>query len=173
MEARHTRRSSFDGLIARLGEIRASLIGAGSEYEKQLCGIDPVWRKSATNLLHYLALRHHDIRTLQEELAFLGLSSLGRSESHVMSTLDAVLNALHHLAGRPPETPARHEEAGFSEGRALLAEHTEALLGPAPAHRDVRIMVTMSTDAADNYGLVRDLIARGMNCMRINCAHDS
>ena len=30
----------------------------------------------------------------------LGLSSLGRSESHVMSTLDAVLNVLRHLAGR-------------------------------------------------------------------------
>ena len=31
----------------------------------------------------------------------------------------------------------------------------------------------MSSEAADDYGLVRDLVAHGMNCMRINCAHDT
>jgi len=36
----------------------------------------------------------------------------------------------------------------------------------------VRIMVTMPTEAATDYPLVRDLLARGMNCMRINCAYD-
>ena len=33
-------------------------------------------------------------------------------------------------------------------------------------------MVTMSSDAATNYELVRDLVRNGMDCMRINCAHD-
>lgn len=33
-------------------------------------------------------------------------------------------------------------------------------------------MVTMPTEAASDYDLVRDLIARGMSCMRINCSHD-
>jgi hypothetical protein len=36
-------------------------------------------------LIHYLALRRHDIRRLQEQLAALGLSSLGRMESHVLA----------------------------------------------------------------------------------------
>jgi pyruvate kinase len=31
----------------------------------------------------------------------------------------------------------------------------------------------MPSEAAVNYELVRDLLAGGMNCMRINCAHDS
>lgn len=31
----------------------------------------------------------------------------------------------------------------------------------------------MSTDAATDYGLVRDLVQAGMDCMRINCAHDT
>ena len=75
-------------------------LSSESDFLKRLSSVHPAWRKSADNLLHYLALRHHDIRQLQEELAMLGLSSLGRSESHVMSTLDAVLNVLHHLAGR-------------------------------------------------------------------------
>ena len=42
-----------------------------------------------------------------------------------------------------------------------------------PKHRSVRIMVTMSSEAADDYALVRDLVSHGMNCMRINCAHDT
>jgi pyruvate kinase len=33
-------------------------------------------------------------------------------------------------------------------------------------------MVTMPSNAADYYVLVRDLLAQGMDCMRINCAHD-
>ena len=164
---------SFETLIAKLGEIRASLVKLESDFLKRLSSVHPAWRKSALNLLHYLALRHHDIRLLQEELAVLGLSSLGRTESHVMSTLDTVLAVLHHLAGRPLELPARAEHPSFNEGKALLAAHTEALLGPAPPHRDVRIMVTMSADAADDYPLVRDLLSHGMNCMRINCAHDT
>jgi len=55
----------------------------------------------------------------------------------------------------------------------MLAGHTGALLGSAPAHRAVRITVTMSADAADDYVAVRDLLAHGMDCMRINCAHDT
>ena len=173
MDQNKVKPDSFEILIARLGEIRASLVKLESDFPKLLSSVHPAWRKSADNLLHYLALRHHDIRLLQEELAVLGLSSLGRSESHVMSTLDAVLNVLHKLAGRPLEPPARTEFTGFDEGNALLAANTEALLGPAPTHRGVRIMVTMSTEAADDYTLVRDLVSHGMNCMRINCAHDT
>ena len=34
-------------------------------------------------------------------------------------------------------------------------------------------MVTMATDAATDYELVRDLVHNGMDCMRVNCAHDN
>jgi pyruvate kinase len=149
------------------------LVSLEANFVKGLSNVHPAWRNSAGNLLHYLALRQHDIRLLQEELALLGLSSLGRSESHVMSTIDAVLNALHHLVGRPLELPKQAEHTGFNEGKALLTKHTDELLGPVPDHRGVRIMVTMSSEAADDYALVRDLVSHGMNCMRINCAHDT
>jgi pyruvate kinase len=36
----------------------------------------------------------------------------------------------------------------------------------------VRIMVTMPSEAATDYALVRDLLKAGMDLMRINCAHD-
>jgi pyruvate kinase len=164
---------NFEFLIAKLEEIRASLIKHESRFVKQLSDVHPAWRKSANNLLHYLALRQHDIRLLQENLAMLGLSSLGRSESHVMNTVDAVLEILRHLAGRDVDSAAPSDYPSFNQGKELLAAHTETLLGPAPAHRVVRIMVTMSSEAAENYTLVRDLVSHGMNCMRINCAHDT
>jgi len=164
---------AFDSLISRLHEIRRSLIRQESDLHERVSTVHPAYRKSAINLIHYLALRRQDIRTLQDELAVLGLSSLGRTEAHVTSTLNAVLVALHHLAGRKIEAQAPSECPGFREGRSTLAAHTEALLGPAPEHRAVRIMVTMSAEAADDYSLVRDLVSHGMNCMRINCAHDT
>ena len=34
-------------------------------------------------------------------------------------------------------------------------------------------MVTMPPEAAENYKLIYDLISRGMNVVRINCAHDN
>ena len=144
-----------------------------SDLRERISAVHPAYRKSALNLIHYLALRQQDVRTLQDELAALGLSSLGRTEAHVMSTLKAVLVALNHMAGRKIDLQAPSEFPGFREGKSLLAAHTDALLGPVPKHRSVRIMVTMSSAAADDYPLVRDLVSHGMNCMRINCAHDS
>jgi pyruvate kinase len=163
----------FESLMAKLEEIRASLIKHEARFVKQLSTVHPAWRKSASNLLHYLALRQHDIRLLQETLAMLGLSSLGRSESHVMNTVDAVLQVLRQLAGRSADLAVPSDYPSFNQGMELLTAHTETLLGPVPAHRGVRIMVTMSSEAAENYMLVRDLVSHGMNCMRINCAHDT
>ena len=159
----------LESLIAKLSQIRDSLINQEEELRERIMTSHTAYKKSVANLIHYLALRHHDVRTLQDELAALGLSSLGRAESHTMWTIDAVLNALHHLAGQHKQPLFPNVDLGFAEGQSMLAGHTEALLGPAPAHRAVRIMVTMSADAADDYVGVRDLLAHGMNCMRINC----
>lgn len=60
----------------------------------------------------------------------------------------------------------------FEEGRAALDHNTEALLGPRPLGRVPRIMVTLPTEAADDYALVRHLVAEGMDIARINGAHD-
>jgi pyruvate kinase len=164
------REDELDHLAHRLTEIRHALADSERSLEDKLKDIEPSYLKSARNLAHYLALRHRDIRPLQQELAELGLSSLGRAEAHVIATLDAVLAAIHGITRRPWRDAPRALE--FREGNRLLREHTEALLGPAPAHRAVRIMVTMPSEAASDYQLVRELVARGMDCMRINCSYD-
>ena len=164
----------LQSLIARLSEIRCSLINQEAEFREQITGAHPAYQRSARNLIHYIALRRHDIRQLQEQLAALGLSSLGRTESHALFGIQAVLKVLHHLAQRDGVAIPGHERQGvdFAEGRSLLRANTDALLGPPLKKRSVRIMVTVPREAAEDYQLVRQLVASGMNCMRVNCAHD-
>jgi pyruvate kinase len=51
--------------------------------------------------------------------------------------------------------------------------HSDYLFGKPPAGRTSRIMVTMPSNAAESYELVRSLLENGMDCMRINCAYDN
>ena len=176
MDVENTQRSIWHPdrlkrLIAELSKLRSEMIALENRLAHKTLGLPAEHQHSAKNLIHYLALRKHDIRPLQDELACFGLSSLGRSESRVLSNLDAVLKVLCHLAGRQFPEPG-FSESEFAAGRSILDRNTVALLGPKPAGRDVRIMVTMPSEAADDYRLVRDLVAGGMDCMRINCAHD-
>ncbi|MGB8341731.1 MAG: pyruvate kinase [Chthoniobacterales bacterium] len=163
----------IDRLRRELEEIRSHLLRLENEFQPRLAR-HAAQRKSARNLIHYLALRGHDIRQLQERLAALGLSSLGRTESHVLAGIEAVLKLLQHLARRDAQMPGRAQPPlDFAEGTKLLRANTDALLGPVRRQRNVRIMVTVPPEAADDFQFVRDLLAGGMDCMRINCAHDN
>ncbi|MBL6749591.1 MAG: pyruvate kinase [Nevskia sp.] len=168
--AADSRRREYEALAAELERLRADMQALAQHAAPQLAAADPAYRSSACNLLHYVALRKHDLRSLQERLARLGLSSLGRAESHVAATVDAMLGTVAAALGRPAAESAC--AVGFDEGHRLLRAHTEELLGAGPARRNTRIMVTMPRESADDYSLVHDLLRRGMDCMRINCAHD-
>ncbi|MGA2396130.1 MAG: pyruvate kinase [Candidatus Lustribacter sp.] len=126
---------------------------------------------SALNLAHYLALRRRDLREVQLALMPLGLSSLGRCESHVLPNLDAVIAALSRAAGeiepRPYPTSAQ-----FFAGQAALGAAAEELLGPPPGGRTVRIMATLPAEAAADPAYLHRLLLAGANVVRINCAHD-
>jgi pyruvate kinase len=122
-------------------------------------------------MLHYWAIRQCDLRDLQARLSAYGLSSLGRSEPHVEATLTLVRSAVCAMAGdgwQPPISPG----VGIDQGPELLRHRTQDLLGPEPVDRVTRIMVTLPSSAATNPALVRELVERGMNIARINCAHD-
>jgi pyruvate kinase len=151
-----------------LSLIRTEMLGAEEQYLPGLGALPETMRPSARNLLHYLALRRHDLRPLQGQLASLGLSSLGRAESQALTNVEAVLDVVNRLNGS-----VVNRERSVETGRTLLQSHTDALFGLAPAGRDVRIMVTMPAEAAGDFTLVRALVASGMDCMRVNCAHDS
>jgi pyruvate kinase len=165
--------SSLKELRHSLESLRLEMLSLEKDSLQGIAQVHPSNQSSARNLLHYLALRRHDIRKLQEQLASLGLSSLGRTESHVLSALCTVIDVVSRL-GSPGAASdySAGEACDISGGREVLHSNTEALLGPAPEGREVRIMVTMPSEAAKDYALVRDLVSSGMNCMRINCAHD-
>jgi pyruvate kinase len=165
---------TFHSLIDELTALRAEMVREEVALEDHLRAACEEHRESARNLAHYIALRRHDIRDLQERLTAQGLSSLGRAEADVLGAVDALLRVLDRLAGNQEHEPDAEEaskRAAF-RGWDLLESNTEALLGRAPTERNVRIMVTMPSEAAIDFGLVRDLLLNGMNCMRVNCAHD-
>jgi pyruvate kinase len=160
-------------LIDELWALRQSMLDHAARMEPWLARVDPSHAASAHNLAHYLGLRRIDLRALQERLAWWGLSSLGRSETHVLANLDKVLGILHRLAGRPWSALTEDEPTGSRRGPALLALQAEQLLGPAPPGRAVRIMVTLPSEAAGDEPLVTSLVRAGMDIARINCAHDT
>jgi pyruvate kinase len=130
-------------------------------------------QQSARNLAHFLALRNHDLRPLQDQLAHQGLSSLGRAEPHVLASIDAVLRNLYRLSEAPPaDAGMAVDSCAFEQGIEQLKSNTLRLLGARPDGRRTYIMVTMPTGAADDYMMMYQLLNSGMNCMRINCAHD-
>jgi len=88
-------------------------------------------RESARNLVHYIALRQHDVRDLQEKLTENGLSSLGRCEANVLGAIDAVLRVLHRITGKAEASAAESEQEQTAiRGWELLGRNTDALLGP-------------------------------------------
>ncbi|ALJ00417.1 pyruvate kinase [Rufibacter tibetensis] len=162
-----------DSLVNLLNQVEVLLQGADTlekAYASQINTVHPAFRESSKNLMHYLALRKHDNRDLQLQLSSLGLSSLGRAESHVLTTLLAVRNQLRLLLGHITKTP--QEIVAVPSAVSPLQSQITALLGKATPERKGRIMITFSSDIAEDYGMVRDLIEGGMNCARINCAHD-
>ena len=159
-------------LIEELDAIRSDMVRIEHRFKPELSLVQPDCDRSARNLLHYVALRRRDVRGLQQKLAALGLSSLGRCEGHAMASIDSVLGLLNQLAGQS-SAPLERTPSSFADGKELLDAHTAALFGKHTSGRTVRIMVTVPTQAAEDYGFVRDLVSAGMDCMRINCAHDS
>ena len=179
MSPQRRRRPSHPGqeeqelLLAELTGIRVDMVNEAVHSQPLLEEVHPFLRDSARNLLHYLALRRRDLRPLQLRLASLGLSSLGRAESHVLATVDAVIDTLGRLTGsKPAELPVEPAPIVFSRGAELLDRHTERLLGKPTPGRGVRIMVTMPSEAAHDYSLIHTLLQHGMDCMRINCVRD-
>ncbi|MGA8170543.1 MAG: pyruvate kinase [Methylocystis sp.] len=124
----------------------------------------------ALNLADYIALRRHDLSELQPRLASYGLSSLGRSEAKVRTALDSLIASLRRLcrefeAPYPPSAERRAAED------ALRLE-CERIFGPARQGPHTRVMATLPSEAATDATLVQRLLEAGMNCARINCAHD-
>ncbi|MGE3919084.1 MAG: pyruvate kinase, partial [Hyphomicrobiaceae bacterium] len=158
--------TEIDALIA---SIRRESDAQAAAWRRCLDRAD--FEESAANLAHYLAFRRRDLRTLQRSLMKLGLSSLGRLESRVLPTLVAVKAALAALARLPQEEAPSGNT--FFAGEWLLRTRTDELLGPSTSSRHRALLVTCPTEAADDPSFMLALARRGIEAVRINCAHVS
>ncbi len=159
-------------LIQEISGITERLEKYEVKYSAELAAVHPKFAKSAVNLVHYRALRKEDLRPIQKKLANMGLSRLDKPEGHVMASLKAskaILEAL--LNDRPIQEHKAH--LTFKKSNRLGKSNAKSLLGSRSKGRRTRIMVTLPTEVAYNYTLAREMIANGMNCARINCAHDT
>ncbi len=128
---------------------------------------------SALNLAQYIVLRKRDLRSLQRQLQPIGLSSLGRTEAHVLPNLDAIISSLGAICGIDVAAlPARPSVEMFEAGGQRLERNVESIFGKQRGSRAIRIMVTLPTEAATNPKLIHDMLDHGVDCFRINCSHD-
>lgn len=150
------------------------------EVKREGASLAEIWREGrgdeatqarVLNLGHYIALRRRDLTDLQYRLAAFGLSSLGRSEAKVVPALDALLATLRRLAGDMRQTyPSAKLMRAIG---TALEDESDKLFGPARAGApNARILATLPSEAADDPALIERLMAAGMDCARINCAHD-
>jgi pyruvate kinase len=164
-------KKKIEEMISQLDDIRNKGKLLEKKYDLQLNTVNIGYKKSAVNLLHYLALRHEDIHQLQTQLGLLGVSRLGKAESHVFASILAVKNILRHFLKAKKYDPMK-TAISLKQGKKIINTNTNALLGKKLKGSKVRIMVTLPTEAAYDKKFVRDLVSSGMNCARINCAHD-
>ncbi|WP_224487940.1 pyruvate kinase [Robertkochia flava] len=162
---------TIKGAIARLEEIIAQLNREVDAQESLLNRVHPGFRESAVNLIHYVTFRRFNLTRLQGILRNMGITGFSHAEGQVMSTL---LHSRHLLQCLLETKGPCDAGAAISveRSRQLLREHTISLMGCETSGRRVGIMVTQPTESAWHPELVREMIRAGMDCARINCAHD-
>ena len=156
-----------DMLNESIAKIDADSAAIFADWEAEIrC---PGFRTGAQNLAFYLAARQYDLTELQSRLSVLGLSSLGRAESHLRQSLAAVSATLDSLSGLPAEWP---DASALNAGIERITADQGLFFGDYPGKRNTRIMVTMPTQGATDSAFVDQLLDAGASCFRINCAHD-
>ncbi|SDQ06892.1 pyruvate kinase [Flagellimonas zhangzhouensis] len=158
-------------IALRIDEVIGLIQKENLENHALLDEVCPSYKKSAQNLSHYAAFRGFDARSMQKELKHLGLTRLANSEGNILGSLINLKEIVHSLLGDFPKS-MDDDFLNIGEGKKLLQKHTDYLFGESGNHRRVRIMVTQPSEAANNYDLVLDMVKGGMDCARVNCAHD-
>lgn len=156
----------------QVGEIIQKANELEIKYLAEISAVQPMHKKSAKNLVHYLAFRSFDIDILQGKLREIGLPSLTHIEGHVMESLLSVKTIINHLQGKQV---MEHKRGVVTSklSKKLLDKNTKLLFGFKSKKRRTRIMVTLPSTASEDPKFIKRMLRAGMNSARINCAHDT
>jgi pyruvate kinase len=163
---------SLDDLLQRLETLLETFAKSEVEHADAIGAVAPEHRGGAVNLVHFTALRQHDVRALQSELMDLGVTSLATTEANVRAKVLAARNVIAALRGDVDLADLDVFRRALVQGDETLAANSLAVFGPMRSGRPTRIMVTLPSEAGDQPELVASFVDAGMDVARVNCAHD-
>ena len=142
-----------------------------NDYATELSQVHPLFKKSATIYCTTWHFVPSILTDFSSDLKNLGLPSLSTIEGHVMRSLYNLQNILHHLL-HLEDVANPKGYISVKRSNKIMRKNNKLLFGYKSKKRSTRIMVTLPSLAADDQIYVQRLVSLGMNCARINCAHD-
>jgi len=155
---------ALDRVIDRISEFE-------HKYKTQLNNVHPNYSQSAKNLVHYLALRSFNMDIFQDKLEDIGLPIALESQNNILYGIlnfRTVINSLMNNEVFDEE----HEYINNKKVKKILKKNYKALFGKTKNKRKTAILVTQPLDAAHDKQFTKSLLKQGMDCARINCAHE-
>ncbi len=167
----YNKMKSIEQLLPVLEDILSKMEEMQKAYSKDIEQVHSAYSVSAKNLIDYLALRTFNIDRLNEKLKPQGLPEISSDEDHIRRSVVDLKRLINSLLQRPPMS-SMPATVSMVQGQKLIKKNTKQLFGYKSKKRKTRIMVTLPNTAAEDLDFVRKLLRSGMNCARINCAHD-
>ncbi len=155
---------ALDSVIDKISEFE-------NKYKSQLNNVHPNYSQSAKNLVHYLAMRSFNINIFQEKLEEIGLPSALESQNNILYGLLSFRTVINSLLNNEI-FDEEQKHLNNKEVKKILEQNSKALFGKMKNKRKTAILVTQPLDAASNKKFTESLLKQGMDCARINCAHD-
>lgn len=157
---------NLEEIFNNLHTVKSKISNKQTEYEGPN-------KESYRNLYNYVNLRKLDLTPLQNSLTNVGLSSLGRSQSCILNSLNQNLYVLSKLLGREFDLSQEEKEAiDFDKARSIIMNNNKIFTEHTDTAFKTRVMVTLPSEAKDSPKLIADLIKNGASVFRINTAHD-
>lgn len=175
-----------DGLLAKLMAVHLHVLAMEQWNASKLKMSHKNYLVSATNLIHFLALKSLDIEQLKEELSSICFLNLDTINQHVLASLSAGIRLLDNVKYDSSSHTISYSER-ISSTKSLVkqmkgefsintlrrraSDTADLLLGRLPEKANTHIMVTVGQEAIESETLMEDLLNAGTTIVRINCAH--
>ena len=158
-------------IVTDLNSIIEAVYEFEDKYDSQLKSVHPNYAYSAKNLVHYLAMRSFNINVLQQKLEDVGLPIALETQDNILYSLLNLRTILYSLLNYQLQDEEK-ELLNNMAVQKIREENSKALFGSIKNERKTAILVTQPTAAATNTDFIESLLIQGMDCVRINCAHD-